>query len=113
MLRNMKRTVSGAASCVLAQAGDKIASGAEPDEKFWKQNFEKIPGLDEEDLRRLSIWFGQLGTGEKSLKEEQLAELQEYLAEKGKRVQAEKTGCGRLYRNLGVLLGLAAAIMFI
>lgn len=113
ILMNMNRMIPGEAGAVLSQAGRQIGCGKEPDEAFWKSSLEKTEGLDEEDLRRLSIWFGQLGAGEKSLKEEQLSQIQDYLAEKGKRVQEEKTGCARLYRNLGVLLGLAAAIMLI
>ena len=39
--------------------------------------------------------------------------MEEYLTEKEHRIQGEKERCGKLYRSLGFLMGLAAAIMLL
>ena len=97
---------------VMADAGRQMEQ-KEPTEEFWLLIFKDLSGLDEEDRSRISGFLGEYAKGGRLLREAELTEMGHYLDRKVKRVQEEKSGCGRLYRNLGVMLGLAVAIMLI
>ena len=97
---------------VMADAGRQMEQ-KEPTEEFWLLIFKDLSGLDEEDRSRISEFLGEYAKGGRLLREAELTEMGHYLDRKVKRVQEEKSGCGRLYRNLGVMLGLAVAIMLI
>ena len=97
---------------VMADAGRQMEQ-KDPTEEFWLLNFKDLSGLDEEDRSRISGFLGEYAKGGRLLREAELTEMGHYLDRKVKRVQEEKSGCGRLYRNLGVMLGLAVAIMLI
>ena len=92
----------------LKLAGEKIRQGADPDQEFWYQVFDQWP---QEDRSQFAAGFTQLARGDRMLREAQLAELQRYIAQRIETLQQEKSSCSRLYRNLGALLGTAAAIM--
>lgn len=111
LLKSME--CQGKVGKVLAEAGEAIGKREEPDARFWKERLSRIGELDEEDVRQISVWFGQLFGGDRRLREAQITEIHRYLAEKIERVQQEKNGCGRLYRNLGVMLALSLAIMLV
>lgn len=97
---------------VMADAGRQMEK-EEPTAEFWFLIFRNLSGLDEEDKSRISGFLAEYAKGGRLLREAELTEMGHYLDRKVKRVQEEKSGCGRLYRNLGVMLGLAAAIMLI
>ena len=97
---------------VMADAGRQMEQ-KEPTEEFWLLIFKDLSGLDVEDRSRISGFLGEYAKGGRLLREAELTEMGHYLDRKVKRVQEEKSGCGRLYRNLGVMLGLAVAIMLI
>ena len=98
---------------LLAEAGKSIAAGEVPDPAFWKKRLERESVLDTEDQSNLVLWLSHLSAGDRRLREDQLLQMEEYLTEKEHRVQEEKERCGRLYRSLGFLMGLAAAIMLL
>ena len=97
---------------VMADAGRQMEQ-KEPTEEFWLLIFKDLSGLDEEDRSRISGFLGEYAKGGRLLREAELTEMGHYLDRKVKRVQEEKSGCGRLYRNLGVMLGLAVGILLI
>ena len=108
-LKRMGRTRAGE---IMASCGRRMEK-EEPEGDFWQASFEALEDLDEEDRRRLCGWFSEYVRGDRQRRAAELAEMGEYLSGKVKQVQKEKRECGRLYRNLGVMLGLAAAIMLI
>ena len=98
---------------LLAEAGKSIETGEVPDPAFWKKLLEKESALDTEDRSNLVLWLSHLSVGDRRLREDQLLQMEEYLTEKEHRIQREKERCGKLYRSLGFLMGLAAAIMLL
>lgn len=108
----LMRMHSDSLGTVMADAGRQMEQ-KEPTEEFWLLIFKDLSGLDEEDRSRISGFLGEYAKGGRLLREAELTEMGHYLDRKVKRVQEEKSGCGRLYRNLGVMLGLAVAIMLI
>ena len=108
----LQRIQSDPLGTVMTAAGRQMEK-KEPTVEFWRLVFEDISGLDEEDRKRLSGFLADYAKGGRLLREAELTEMGHYLDRKVKRVQEEKSGCGKLYRNLGVMLGLAAAIMLI
>ncbi len=113
MLQGLQAQGMDPIGSLLAEAGKSIEGGEAPDPAFWKKLLEKESTLDTEDRSNLVLWLSHLSAGDRRLREDQLLQMEEYLTEKEQRVQGEKERCGRLYRSLGFLIGLAAAIMLL